>query len=406
MRRGLPLLFCVLTLTGAAPAAAATPFVLPARIDYAGLRCVTGTRHVQLVVGVHYGDVRTEFETVAFLVRHFADLDATISGASGSLRVAQRERLPVGLEGRRNVDYRHTLLIGANRLAAATGSNPCRSTFRLRVRVTQTLRIPGSSGGGAQAVDLPPDEERHYEDLMEAMASNPSSTDQIRRDAVPRDQAALMFNGCLFQRSSRCPGANLVGALVSSRDTTGGPIVMGYGVSASRIDLRGAALDGASLAGVAMNSGQLQGVVGRGLQLSGSSLVGASVAGADLTGAVGSASWTTRHVLVPPFPAILQGANGSRAVFAGAALRGATMTNARFAGADFNGADLSDADLQGADLRGADFTDADLSGANLLSADTDAANFDGADLSHTTDTDGTVLPAGTRGTADEQSSAR
>src|SRR5690349_8699732 len=145
MRRGLPMLCCVLALACATSASAASPFVLPPRIDYAGLRCITGTGRVALVVGVHYGDVRDEFESVAFLVRLSADLRATLTGPSGTLEVTQTERLPIGLVGRRNVDHRHTSLIGVGRLAAATGGDACRSGFRLRVRVTERLRTPGSS---------------------------------------------------------------------------------------------------------------------------------------------------------------------------------------------------------------------------------------------------------------------
>ena len=399
MRRGLPMLASLLVLAATASAGAATPFVLPARIDYAGLRCISGAGTVTLVAGVHYGDVRDEFESVAFLVRYAGEIRATITGPSGSLSLQQTERLPVGLVGRRNVDYRHTALINPGRLAAATGGSPCSTAFRIRVDATQRLRSL-TPGGGSEAVDLPPREERRYRELLADIAEHPTSTDALSRVAAARVDPALRFGACLFQRRSRCPGADLSGTLVDSRSTTGGSTSMGYGVSVSRIDLRGAMLDGASLAGVAMNAGQLQGVVGRGLQLSGSSLVGGSVAGANLTGAVGSASWTTDHVLVPPFPAILQGTNGSRASFAGAALRGATLSNGQFAGADFTGADLSDAGLQGANLRGAKFNDADLSGANLLGATVDGANFSGADLSGTIDPSGDRIPNGTTGTSD------
>ena len=403
MRRGLPLLFCVLALFSSVTAtAAADPFVLPPRIDYAGLRCITGTGRVALVVGVHYGDVKQKYESVAFLVRHVGHLEARLTGRSGSQLLLQTERLPVALVDRRNVDHRHTIFIGTGKLARATQSSACSSGFHLKVRVTQKLKTPGESAGGTQANDLPPSEERKYNQLLADMAADDTPGDFYERfGAVARTQSALSFNGCIFQRRSRCPGANLAGTLVDSRATTGGAYVMGYGVSVSRIDLRGATLDGASLAGVAMNAAQLQGVVARGLQLSGSSLLGASVAGADLTGAVGSASWTTEHVLVPPFPAILQGANAARANFAGAALKGATLSNGRFSGTDFTGADLSQADLSGANLRGTDFTNADLSGATLLGADATGANFKGANLSNTIDPAGERLPPGTVGTEDE-----
>src|SRR5689334_4738001 len=125
MRRGFPLLFCLLALTGATAAHAASPFVLPPRFDYAGLRCTPGSSVVSMVVGMHYGDIQTEFESVAFLVRNVGVVQASLAGANGSLRVEQVERLPLGLVGRRNVDHRHTILIGARRLAQATGSRPC-----------------------------------------------------------------------------------------------------------------------------------------------------------------------------------------------------------------------------------------------------------------------------------------
>src|SRR5262249_5505935 len=108
MRRGFPLLFCLLALTSATPAHATAPFELDTKVDYAGLRCITGPGRVALVVGVHYRDVQERFEQISYLVKHVAELHATVRGASRSMRLGETVRIPVGLWGRRNVDHRHT----------------------------------------------------------------------------------------------------------------------------------------------------------------------------------------------------------------------------------------------------------------------------------------------------------
>jgi len=117
------------------------------------------------------------------------------------------------------------------------------------------------------------------------------------------------------------------------------------GVNLKNVDLQGAYLQDASLAGANLQGANLADAL-----LQGANLAGANLKDADLQGAS------------------LQGAN----------LTGANLNLANLSGADLTGANLSVANLHGADLQNANFTNANLSGANLNGANTTGAIFTGA----------------------------
>jgi hypothetical protein len=114
-----------------------------------------------------------------------------------------------------------------------------------------------------------------------------------------------------------------------------------------------------------------------GLQLDGALLPNASLAGQDLSNAN------------------LEATTLSDADLRAADLRDATITNARWEGADLrganlNGADLRNSDLSQADLRGADLSEADLTNADLAEADLAHAKMSGITWSNTTCPDGAL----------------
>ena len=117
------------------------------------------------------------------------------------------------------------------------------------------------------------------------------------------------------------------------------------------------------------------------LDLSGAHLPRASLAGAALGGA------NLSHT-------VLVEARGEGACLSNALLNDARLYSARLSGANLRGARLKrahlrSADLSSADLSGADLSNADLSGADLSDADTGGACFDGASYSA-----GTKWPSG------------
>ena len=100
------------------------------------------------------------------------------------------------------------------------------------------------------------------------------------------------------------------------------------------------------------------------------------------------------------------GAEGERAILAGAILAGANLNGADLNGATLVGAILAGATLKNADLTGANLTGANLTGANLYrsslkNADLEGANLSGATLAGATlagaslfraDLEGAILP--------------
>lgn len=105
------------------------------------------------------------------------------------------------------------------------------------------------------------------------------------------------------------------------------------------------------------------GAEGTRLDLSGADLQAADLAGANLAGAV------------------LSSADLYRARLAGADLSGADLSAASLAGADLTGADLTGAYLRRADLTGATLVDARLRRASCLNTDFTGADLTGADFS-------------------------
>ncbi len=154
------------------------------------------------------------------------------------------------------------------------------------------------------------------------------------------------------------------------------------GETAGPLDLHGAFLVDADLAGLDLVGCNLTGA-----NLSRADLTGTSLLGACLDGAVLFGANLTDAELAG---ADLRGANleesrGERVGFGGARLRGARLHQATLTHSSFTGADLDGADLRGARLAHSRFHDAqlthvDLSAADLREVDLGHANVAGSHL--------------------------
>ena len=125
----------------------------------------------------------------------------------------------------------------------------------------------------------------------------------------------------------------------------------------AKIDLSGAFLSGAKLAGVDLSYDDLAGA-----DLTGCNLRQAVLDGANL------------------HSAFLSRSNLSRATFTRASMGGCSLVRSNVSSANLQAADLTGADLSSSDLSYANLEGANLSGANLASADLSWANLSHANL--------------------------
>lgn len=143
-------------------------------------------------------------------------------------------------------------------------------------------------------------------------------------------------------------------------------------------DLREANLDRANLDGATLRLCNLDGVRARTARFSharieDSSVQGADFSAADLRGArLTESAWARTSLR----QALLNEVAGDGVTFRGADLREASLVGAQLVDADFRGADLSGADLSDGDFRGADFRGAILDGVRWGEAAYAGALFD------------------------------